>query len=731
MSIAACALMLLAGVMSWANQNAAVTARNSEYFTTTYAAEGATEKALGAMIQDDQDYGEGFVFGRTAYYAGLYPNSSDDPYWSNYQFSGGGTNNTVIVEKVGTNTTITSGPPFSGLMAQGATYEIIANAQNKSSMYGIVSTVGQQIVFAQIPIFQFAIFYQDDMEIDNGPVMTIAGLVHGNNNIWLDPGDTLTFKSDVSSTGNTYLEEDPLDPTDRTSPPPASYVNFSSNHVTGVSPLNIPVGTNTSGTITNVGLNVDGILQVPPSSESPTSASGTNRLYNKADMIIIISNDNSITVTSGAYVNNQATVISNSQWANFITTNGSFQNMRDGELVEPVDINVGQLRSWSATNTSLRPLLSAARGSTDADVSSIFVADLRMLSNEVIVTNIIYTTNTTTVTTTTFPGSGTYVPPVATNTLTTASSTYPSAGTFFPPVTTNTTATTSVGWNNPPTAGTYVPPVSTNTTSTTSSTKPTAGSYEGSYTQSGGKYKYNAINSYTYNLITGYIYAGITGYTYGRVSSINTNITYITNWTQFAEPGVVLTNGSTLPPNGLSVVTPDPAYISGNWNVSTDAVHMLSAQTTNTAYTYPSAIYADAVTILSPAWNPNNATATLTGSQRNATVDTVNAAILTGIVPSDGAFFSGGVENFVRFQENWSGVSFYYNGSMVEMFTSQIAYQSYQQEGAPANIYNAPNRYWAFDNNFSNPAKLPPLTPSALYMVRAQWTSLPPRTTQF
>jgi hypothetical protein len=320
----------------------------------------------------------------------------------------------------------------------------------------------------------------------------------------------------------------------------------------------------------------------------------------------------------------------------------------------------------------------------------------------VVVTNYTYTTNTTTMTTTTFPSAGAYVPPVATNTLPTTSSTYPSPLTFFPPVTTNTTPQTSGSY---PGSGTYVPPVTTN--------------YNTAHPPT--------VTGYTYNKVTGYIYSGITGYTYSGISGIITNISYITNYTQFAEPGIVLTNGATLPPNGLSVVTPDPAYIVGNWNVSTDAVNMYT-QTASTAYTRPSAIFADAVTILSPAWNPNNATATLTGSSRNATPDTVNAAILTGIVPSNDIYYSGGVENFVRFQENWSGVNFYYNGSMVEMFSSQIASAPWPGTGT---VYNPPNRNWAFDNNFTNPSKLPPLTPSAIYIDRAQWISLAPRTTQF
>ena len=43
MSLAATGLLLVASVITWANENATVTARNSELFATTYAAEAATE----------------------------------------------------------------------------------------------------------------------------------------------------------------------------------------------------------------------------------------------------------------------------------------------------------------------------------------------------------------------------------------------------------------------------------------------------------------------------------------------------------------------------------------------------------------------------------------------------------------------------------------------------------------------------------------------------------------
>jgi hypothetical protein len=728
MALAATGLLLMASVLTWANENAAVTARNSEFFTTTYAAEAATEKALGAIVQDDQNYGEGLVFTRSAasYYSTLIPTASDSSYWTNYQFSGGTTNNTVIVECINTTTTNVLGPPYSGLQSVGSTYEIVANAKNVNSGYGIEATVGQQVVLGQIPIFQFAIFYNDTMEINPGANMNINGMVHGNTNIYIDPnsGVALTFVGGVSATGTLNLSENPQDPSSR---PAIGAATFDSSHLADVNPLNLPVGTNVSGNTTNVGASVNAILQVPPAGESSSSAVGTNRLYNQVDMIITVSNGNLITVTTGVAVNNAATSIPNNQWASFVNTNGSFYNMRDGTEVAPVDIDVGALRQWSATNTVLRPLLATMRGSSEADVQSIFVVDQRFLSNTVITTNYTVVTNTATRTTSSYPVAGTYFPPVTTNTTLSTAATSPTPGTYIPPLlSTNTiTATTT----NYPATNTYVGSVATTITQTTTSSHPGAGTYTGTITTNGSgsskTYTYNLINGYTYNLITGYIFNGITGYTYAGITGVSTNISYTTNLIEYAEPGVVMTNGATLPANGLSVVTPDPLYVVGNWNVTNNSGQG-KVQTYDVSDTEPSAFFADAVTILSQAWNPNNSSNSI--SSRIATPDTVNAAMLTGNVPSDHSYYSGGVENFPRFQENWSGVNLYYNGSMVEMFTSQIANYPWPGTGT---VYNPPNRNWAFDTNFTNPSKLPPLTPRVIYLNRARWSSLAPGSTWF
>ena len=82
----------------------------------------------------------------------------------------------------------------------------------------------------------------------------------------------------------------------------------------------------------------------------------------------------------------------------------------------------------------------------------------------------------------------------------------------------------------------------------------------------------------------------------------------------------------------------------------------------------------DAVTVLSSSWNDSTYTAGLDKSSRTPVSTTINAATLEGIVPSDGAHYSGGVENFLRLLENWSSATtLTYNGSIVVLFDSQYA----------------------------------------------------------
>src|SRR5581483_6074766 len=138
----------------------------------------------------------------------------------------------------------------------------------------------------------------------------------------------------------------------------------------------------------------------------------------------------------------------------------------------------------------------------------------------------------------------------------------------------------------------------------------------------------------------------------------------------------------------------------------------------------PASLVGDAITVLSTAWSDANSTLSVTN--RGAAPTTVNAAFLTGVVDTTLGQYSGGMENFPRFMENWGpGNTFTYNGSMVKMFPSAIATNVWGQN----NVYSPPARNWTYDANFNTPTKLPPLTPSLQVVNRGQWATLAPNST--
>ena len=196
---------------------------------------------------------------------------------------------------------------------------------------------------------------------------------------------------------------------------------------------------------------------------------------------------------------------------------------------------------------------------------------------------------------------------------------------------------------------------------------------------------------------TGYLLANNVVF-HGLVYIANSAGSATTKW------GVRLKNGAVLK-GPLTVASENPVYIQGDFNTGQTSGHTTPANSANnntgnnvvSGYTeQPAAVLGDAVNILSNAWSDSNSSY----SSRNATPTTINAAIVSGIVPTSSAYsgansYSGGAENFPRFLENWSGSTFTYYGSMVELFSSEQATQPW---GSP-NVYSPPQRQWYFDTN--------------------------------
>ena len=162
-----------------------------------------------------------------------------------------------------------------------------------------------------------------------------------------------------------------------------------------------------------------------------------------------------------------------------------------------------------------------------------------------------------------------------------------------------------------------------------------------------------------------------------------------------------LKNGQQL--NGpLTVATDNPMYTLGDFNTVTKQ---------------PAALMSDALTILSNGWD--DASSTLDLGSRTATTTQVNASIMTGntLSHADGYSYSGGLENLPRFLENWSGVTFTWKGSAVDLWYSR-------QSNSPwgGSYYSPPNRDWAFDPDLRDPNNLPPGTPVVNIVQKINWS---------
>ncbi len=166
---------------------------------------------------------------------------------------------------------------------------------------------------------------------------------------------------------------------------------------------------------------------------------------------------------------------------------------------------------------------------------------------------------------------------------------------------------------------------------------------------------------------------------------------------------------------GLTVATENPAYVQGDYN----------ANSAGGGFGDPNvaaSVVADAFTLLSDQWNDVNTFGyPFNVNGRQATT----AYYRLGVVAGKGISFpkpswdsttldtsqdfgtDGGVHNFMRYLESWSG-TLNYTGSILSLYYNRQATGLFNSGG---NNYSPPNRGYSFDTNFLNPSLLPPRTP--------------------
>jgi len=158
---------------------------------------------------------------------------------------------------------------------------------------------------------------------------------------------------------------------------------------------------------------------------------------------------------------------------------------------------------------------------------------------------------------------------------------------------------------------------------------------------------------------------------------------------------------------GLTIVTDQALYIQGNYN---------------TVNRKPAAFLADSLNVLSGSWNDAYSMLPVSDPDRTATSTTIHAAFLAGTDSTGGAEgaggrdagdYNGGLENFVRLHEGWGAATLTYRGSLVSLFRPRHV-DGLWAVGDP--YYTEPTRDWVYEDEFDDPAALPPLTPSFVYL---------------
>ena len=606
LAIVAGVSVLVGGVLYYTSTQSALTRRINQYEGSVAAALAATEKVVTRINRDFHVGGEATVINSLGSYRDLVPtdaeltqalndlnllqtvggilggggSSSKTPgvSWAKYEFADAlGQANHTHVEQVSGWAFRDVRTKFTGIRGYSAIYRVISNAREVNRPFHIVSAVKQEVEIAAIPLSQYQFYYVPDLELNPSTAgIRLNGPVHCNGNIYLQPSTSLVFENHATAARKILHQKHPSDPVARSG---SGSLTYRAERESAVNTLNLPLGS--SVTVNDLRQ----IVEAPTNSaESITSPIGKERFYNKADLVIVVSND-LVIGRSGAY-NGGSVIVPWLATRGIVTRNG--EGFEDARQCEDVQLSEFDLAKFLLNYSDLTTLLGR-------QPKVIWITDLGG-------------TNTASALDPTGPGSG---------------------------------KGKAKGW-----------------------------------------WKRRARNQ----LLT-----SVTGVVQDQGAS---NVL----------AAVRLLNGQTLPAAGLTIATPEPLYVQGDFNL-------------NSA---PACLAADAVTVLSGSWVDANSTNSVT--MRVAANTAINAAVVTGIVPTTTAAYSGGAENALRLLETWTGKTLTFNGTIIVLYYSQYATAPW---GTP-NVYSPPTRNWSYDTKLRDSATTPAGMPAARTIFREDWTTVKP-----
>ena len=568
------------------------------------------------------------------------------------------------VVKTGALTTerITDGP-FAGLFSITQVVEITAEARALDyTRSAIMVTAKAQA----IPIFQFGVFFEKDLEITNGPRLDFDGWVHSNGNIYLNSanqyfGDLITTPNNLykdrkdkhgTNTGMyiadataTYVQ---LDFDSRDTPDPNAFramsdVKFDNRVKTNaydVDSLKVPLPTGVAPTVL-----------MEPRNNADTPLERGSKFAWKADWYI--------EVDLGAVTSNGSSMTFGQLLANIQSSIDAYPNTTIADkLVQ------AHLKATDAQGKYLIPDpsgavsdLDGARGEVDAaqveGLPGPEAADLRSEINQL-------------------------------------QAVINSGG--------NANAGGGGGMCDATGGITHTRPVGLAVPNSTQCNDIFSFNYEKFY--EGREQRYADVLDIDVNQLFNWTSGGqrATEVLYITIDGTNPGLDPSADGTY---PVIRLINASSLSAP-ITFATHHPMYVQGHYN--------------NNLAWYPSALVGDAITFLSTNWDDAQHLDPVQIRPIAANTD-IYAAILAGHsgTPCDhevagcgvSSPYGGGLENFPRFLEDWNPEILMFRGSLVSLTYSQ------QSTGLWGNgpYYRPPVRDWEFDMRFDDPANMPPGTP--------------------
>ena len=631
-----------------------------------------------------------------------------------------------------TSVPIPPGQAFGGLNASQYYYTVTSAATNTAG--DTEATVGAEFEVGYIPLFQFVAFYSNDLEIDPGAAMTLNGRVHTNANLYLGPDNNLTISTNpaigvnyVQVTAGGNIERGRKD-TGACNTSPTLQVSKSSGTLQTLSCIGTTTAIVPPSTLTTWGgtmlSNVTRISVPQPS----IVARGTGDYWTKADLRIALLLNTQWVATNGqfpgsyphkiAVLDSSGNVDNTKQTAleNFIfhippTSSPSFNDGAGNTTTRPIyytdsPYNNGGCGAWACTCTNANP-----NNCTNNQTG---------FANGV---------------------SNCYCP-------------------RFQPVYTSTGA--NLMTPDQRVYASYMTSPGKPASAKPADTDPRRGGF---YNWREGRWTYllniNVHDLLQWNIDQGGPFFSPSDTTDGGILLYATvydpahptyNLFPDNSGTSFGM-GVRVFGSETLPfpslaslgndPTGITVASDRAMYVAGNFNAPPGAGGVY----TPANLWQPTSIIGDAMNVMSNNYlQPNapfgayntNGTCTndcqsnrsLGDAQRAALTTTINAAFLSGVDATSAGNYNGGLENYPRFHESWSGQTFNYLGSFVSLGTPTTVTGPWCGTGgsyAPptktgCNIYNPPTRAWNFDPNFQNAAYLPPLTPRFVYVQQVRFT---------